>query len=197
MVILEAFSPVYYISNTFNSNKRAHIIFHENAPSFFKIQGVEKDFYAKMVRSEALYTGIRYFVAFVGGNGAQLKLKKLLGVEIEQEFDFISMGKHIWASVITITNKTSEIEDAFEEWGYKLDTPEYLTLLWPPSYEIGGVNFISTGSAFLSSSFRIQPCGNINTESKNIQSVDNNITKINVDKHIKILRKNAEIEAKL
>ena len=36
MVILEAFSPVYYISNTFNSNKRAHIIFHENAPSFFK-----------------------------------------------------------------------------------------------------------------------------------------------------------------
>lgn len=194
MVMLETFSPVYFISNTFNPNKRPHIVFHENTPSFFKIQGDEKDFNAKLVRSEALYTGIRYFVALVGGNGAQLKLKRLSGVEIEQEFDFVSMRNRIWASVITITNKTTEIEAVFEQWGYKIDTPESLVLLWPPSYEIDGTNFISAERAFLSSSFRLQPCGNINTGSESIQVIDTNITKIRVDKHIKVLRKNAEIE---
>lgn len=194
MVMLETFSPVYFISNSFNPNKRPHIIFRENIPSFFKIQGEEKEFTAKLVRSEALYTGVRYFVALVGGNGAQLKLRKLPGVKIEQEFDFISMRNHVWASVITIVNKTTEIETIFEQWGYKIDTPESLTLLWPPSYEIDGINFIPTAEAFLSSSFRLQPCGNINIGSESIQVIDANITKIKVDKHIKVLRKNAEIE---
>lgn len=192
--MLETFSPVYFISNTFNPTKRPHIVFHENTPSFFKIQGDEKEFNARLVRSEALYTGVRYFVALVGGNGAQLKLRKLPGVEIEQEFDFTSMRNRIWASVITITNKTTEIEAVFEQWGYKIDTPESLVLLWPPSYEIDGINFISAERAFLSSSFRLQPCGNINTGSESIQVIDTNITKIRVNKHIKVLRKNAEIE---
>lgn len=194
MVMLETFSPVYFISNTFNPNKRPHIIFRENTPSFFKIQGDEKEFNAKLVRSVALYTGVRYFVALVGGNGAQLKLRKLPGVIIEQEFDFVSMRNHVWASVITIVNKTAEIETIFEQWGYKIDTPESLALLWPPSYEIDGINFIPTAEAFLSSSFRLQPCGNINIGSEGIQVIDANITKIKVDKHIKALRKNAEIE---
>lgn len=194
MVMLETFSPVYFISNTFNPNKRPHIIFRENTPSFFKIQGEEKEFTAKLVRSEALYTGVRYFVALVGGNGAQLKLRKLPGVKIEQEFDFVSMRNHIWASVITIVNKTTEIDTIFEQWGYKIDTPESLVLLWPPSYEIDGINFIPTAEAFLSSSFRLQPCGNINIGAEGIQAIDANITKIKVDKHIKVLRKNAEIE---
>lgn len=194
MVMLETFSPVYFISNTFNPNKRPHIIFRENTPSFFKIQGDEKEFTAKLVRSEALYTGVRYFVALVGGNGAQLKLRKLPGVKIEQEFDFVSMRNHVWASVITIVNKTTEIETIFEQWGYKIDTPESLALLWPPSYEIDGINFIPTAEAFLSSSFRLQPCGNINIGSEGIQVIDANITKVKVDKHIKVLRKNAEIE---
>ena len=194
MVMLETFSPVYFISNTFNPNQRPHIIFCENTPSFFKIQGEEKEFIAKLVRSEALYTGVRYFVALVGGNGAQLKLRKLPGIKIEQEFDFVSMRNHIWASVITIANKTTEIEAVFEQWGYKIDTPESLVLLWPPSYEIDGINFIPTAEAFLSSSFRLQPCGNINIGSECIQAIDANITKIKVDKHIKVLRKNAEIE---
>lgn len=194
MVMLETFSPVYFISNTLNLNKRSHIIFRENTPSFFKIQGNEKEFNAKLVRSEALYTDVRYFVALVGGNGVQLKLRKLPGVKIEQEYDFVSMRNHIWASVITITNKTAEIETAFEQWGYKIDTSESLVLLWPPSYESDGINFISADRAFLSSSFRLQPYENINTASNNIQVIDANITKIKVDKHIKILRKNAEIE---
>lgn len=194
MVMLETFSPVYFISNTFNPNKRPHIIFRENTPSFFKIQGDEKEFTAKLVRSEALYTGVRYFVALVGGNGAQLKLRKLSGVKIEQEFDFVSMRNRVWASVITITNKTPEIEAAFEQWNYKIDTPESLTLLWPPSYEIDGINYVSAGEAFLTSSFRFQPCGNINVRADNIRSIDTNITKIKIDKHIKILRKNAEME---
>jgi len=194
LVMLETFSLVYFISNSFNPNKRPHIIFRENTPSFFKIQGEEKEFTAKLVRSEALYTGVRYFVALVGGNGAQLKLRKLPGVKIEQEFDFVSMRNHVWASVITIVNKTTEIETNFEQWGYKIDTPESLALLWPPSYEIDGINFIPTAEAFLSSSFRLQPCGNINIESEGIQVIDANITKIKVNKHIKVLRKNAEIE---
>lgn len=194
MVMVETFSPVYFISNSFNPNKRPHIIFRENTPSFFKIQGEEQGFNAKLVRSDALYTGVRYFVALVGGNGAQLKLRKLSGIDIEQEFDFVSMRNRIWASVITIVNKTTEIETTFEQWGYKIDTPESLVLLWPPSHEIDGINIISTDEAFLSSSFRFQPCGNINTGSESIQVIDTNITKIKVDKHIKVLRKNAEIE---
>lgn len=193
-VMLETFSPVYFISNSLNHNKRPHMIFHENAPSFFKIQGEGKEFNAKLVRSDALYTGVRYFVALAGCNGAQLKLRELPGINIEQEFDFVSMRNHIWATVITITNKTSEIEATLEQWNYKLDTPESLTLLWPPSYEIDGVNIISSKSAFLSSSFRLQSCGNINTVSENIQVIDSNIIKLNIDKHIKIIRKNAELE---
>lgn len=197
MVMLETFSPVYFISNSFNPTKRPHMIFRENAPSFFKIRGEEREFNAKLVRSDRLYTGVRYFVALVGGNGAQLKLRKLPGIDIEQEFDFVSMRNRIWASVITITNKTTEIEATFEQWGYKIGTPESLALLWPPSYQIDGINFISTDRAFLSSSFRLQPCGNINTGSESIQVIDTNITKIKVDKHIKVLRKNAEIEIKV
>lgn len=196
MVMLETFSPVYFISNSFNPNKKPYMAFHENSPSFFKIQGEEKEFNAKLVRSDALYTGVRYFVALVGGNGAQLKLRKLQGIDIEQEFDFMSMRNRIWASVITITNKTTEIETAFEQWNYKIDTPENLTLLWPPSYEIDGVNCVSSKDAFLYSSFRLQPRGNINTEARDIQEITSNITKVKIDKHIKILRKNAEIEIK-
>ncbi len=194
LVMLETFSPVYYISNSFNPNKRTHMIFRENTPSFFKIQGERKDYNAKLVRSDTLYTGIRYFVALVGGNGAQLKLRKLPGVVIEQEFDFVSMRNHIWASVITIIDKTSEIEGMLKQWGYKLDTSESITLLWPPASDVDGITVISTNNAFLSSSFKLQPYGNINTASENIQTIDSNITRINVDKLIKITKKNAELE---
>ncbi|MCM1272123.1 MAG: hypothetical protein NC225_05075 [Clostridium sp.] len=194
LVVLETFSPVYFISNSFSHNKKPYMIFREKEPSFFKIKGKEQEFNAKLVRSDALYTGVRYFVALAGSNRVQLKLRKLSGIYIEQEFDFMFIEKHIWASVIMIKNKTTEIDDALAQWNYTLDTSEAIMLLWPPSYEIDDINFICANEAFLSSSFQLQPCRNINTDFDSIQAIDSNITKVTVDKHIKISRKGAEIE---
>ena len=194
MVLLERFSPVYYVSNSFNPIKRSHMIFRENSPSFFKIQGDEEEFNAKLVRSEAIYTGARYFVALAGGNGAQLKLRNMQGITIEQEFDFTFIRNHIWASVITITNKTMEIESILQQWNYTLDTPETLSLLWPPSYEIDNVSVIPLKQAFVYSTFKLQSCGNINVDEKDIEIMGSNITKVYIDKHVKILKKNADLE---
>lgn len=193
-IMIETYSPVYFVSNSFNPTKRAYTVFGENSPTFFKIQGEGNDFNAKLVRSDALYTGVRYFVVLVGSNEAQLKLRNLYGIDVEEEYDFVSMKNRIWASVITIFNKTAEIESVLNKWNYKIDTPESLSLLWPPSYEIDGVNFVSSNHVFLSSSFCLQPCGNINTVSESIYVIDSNITRIKVDKLIKILRKNVELE---
>lgn len=196
-IMLETFSPNYFISNSFNNVRRAYTIFREGVPSFFKIQGKEEYFNAKLVRSETLFTGVRYFVALVNSNSAQLKLKKTPGVKIEYEYDFMSMKNHVWASIISFEFKTVEIESLLYKWNYSIDTPEILTLLWPPSHIVDETNYISSDKAFLYTSFRVQACGNINTDDEKIKCIAPNITAIEIDKHIKVLKKNAEIEMEI
>lgn len=194
LIMLEKFSTTYFISNTFNPIRKAYTVFREGGPSFFKIQGNDGDFRAKLVRSEKLYTGVRYFVAQANGNGAQIKFNKLIGINVEQNFEFDFLHHHIWASIVTFEGKSQEIESVLETWGYNLDTPEEVMLLWPPSFTIDEINFIDSDYAYLYSSFRLQARGNINTSDSNLSPIDSLVTKIKVNKLTKVLRKNAEIE---
>jgi hypothetical protein len=69
MISLNNFSFCYYLSNTLNDIKRQYGFFNcENMPTFFKIQGNDSDFKAKLVRSTVLFTNVQYFVAFQSKN---------------------------------------------------------------------------------------------------------------------------------
>lgn len=67
MIPIVRFSCNYYLSNTHNGIKRKYEVFKpigSNMPTFFKIQGNDDNYQAKLVRSAVLYTTVPYFVAF-------------------------------------------------------------------------------------------------------------------------------------
>ena len=114
---------------------------------------------------------------------------------IEKEIQFITFRKMpVWGMVISFESKNQIIDNILKDWGYTLDVPEDVSLLWPPAYEKGEKLAVSSSNLYLYSSFKIQGHGNINVADNCISKISGNITKIYLHDSIHILKKNAELE---
>lgn len=192
--MLEEYATSYYISNTLNNIKREYSLFGTAGPTFFKIQGEDVNFTAKYIKSKSLYTNIKYFIAWPGQNTAQIRLAKAPDVIIDESQQFKTMSNHtVWSLVATFTNKSQQLDSLLQTWGYNLNESEELTLLWPPAYESGETLHVSDDKVFVFSSFALQAFGNTNMPNSAINKVDGNITKIEINGKLRILKKNTEM----
>lgn len=196
MIPIEKFSYNYFLSNTLHSIDRKYEVFKKNTeitPTFFKIQGNDKDYKAKLVRSTVLYTNVPYFAAFHSQYPYEWRFHLPSDIEVNDTFQFETMGRRFLGKVITIKTKTADIDSLVKSWGYQLDASETLTLLWPPAVLVNETSIINSSYAFLFSSFELQAHGNINVHSVDIKRITSGLAKVAFKQKMKVYRKNAEI----
>lgn len=194
LIPLNNFSFSYYLSNTLNGAKRKYDFFNrDNIPTFFKIFGNDNDFKAKLVRSNVLFTNTQYFVALQSQYSTPREVQFPKGIEVEHTFRFETMKRKFLGFVLSIASKTPPIDCLLKSWGYELEASETLTLLWPPSHTIDEVSIITSGYAFIFSTFELQAHGNINVHSGEVMKLSHGISKVKVKPKTKIFKKNTEI----
>lgn len=190
MIPLCKFSLSYFLSNTYSGINRKYVFFKpQNAPTFFKVQGNDADFNAKLVRSDVLYTNTRYLVVLQ----SRYFECHFDAFNVEATFSFDTMGRRFMGFLISIRERTAAIDLLLSTWGYQLETFETLTLLWPPSVFVEETSIIDSDYAFLYSTFQLHAHGNINVHSDAITQLSGAISKVTIQSKTKIYRKNAEI----
>ena len=196
MIPIERFSYSYFLSNTLNNAKRRYDFFKKNgSPTFFKIQGNDAEYKAKLVRSDppTIYTDVPYFVVVESRFSLPQASYLPRDIEVASTFRFETMGRKFIGQALTIKNKTTEVESLLSSWGYQVEAFETLTLLWPPAVQVNEVSTICSDNAFLYSSFNLEPHGNINVHSTDISKLGKGISDVLVHSRVKVFRKNAEI----
>lgn len=194
LIQLSHFSLSYYLSNTLNGAPRKYDFFRGgNTPTFFKMQGNDEDFKAKLVRSGMLFTNIQYFVVFHNQYYVSQKAQFANEVKVIESFRFETMSTKFLGMIITIERKTSYIDELLGSWEYRLDSSETLTLLWPPAPVIDDSSVINSDVAFVFTSFDLLAHGNINVRSTDVIKLNHGISKVFVKPRTKIYKKNAEI----
>lgn len=194
LIPINKFSFSYFLSNTFNRTACEYDFFRsDNTPLFFKLKANDSNYKAKLVRSKVLYTNVSYFVVFQSQYSQLKEISFFNGICVEDKFLFETMGKKFLGIVLTIKNRTVQIEKFLSYWGYQLEASEILTLLWPPSVLTEDVSTINSDYVFLYSSFELQAHGNINVHSEDFYRVTNDVSKVSVKTKTKVFKKNAEI----
>ena len=87
-------------------------------------------------------------------------------IKVDDTFQFETMGRKFLGKVLTIKDKTTQINSFVTSWGYQLEVSETLTLLWPPAALLNEVSMIDSNAVFLFSSFELEAHGNINVSVK-------------------------------
>ena len=196
MIPIMRFSNNYFLSNTLNGIKRKHEIFKSistNAPTFFKIQGNDENYKAKLVRSKVLYTNVQYFAAYQSQYTVPYDSSLPNEIRVDETFQFKTMGRNFLGKNLVFKNKTAHIDSLVMSWGYQLEASETMTLLWPPAVQVDDVSVIESDTVFLFSSFALQAHGNINVHSEDIEKVSCNISKVSVKAQTKVYKNNVEI----
>lgn len=196
MIPIEKFSYSYYLSNTLNDVKRKYEVFKNSngsVPTFFKVQGIDIDYKAKLVRSDVLYTNVQYLAVYQSRYLYPQDSALPRDIKVNDTFQFETMGRKFLGKILTIKTKTAFIDSLVASWGYKLETSEILTLLWPPASILNEASVINSEYVFLFSSFELQAHGNINVHPKDITRVASGVSKVAVKSKTKVYRKNAEI----
>ncbi|MEL7566579.1 MAG: hypothetical protein AAGU27_17095 [Dehalobacterium sp.] len=194
MIPIERFSYNYFLSNTLYNVKRRYEFFKKDgAPTFFKIQGNDDNYRARLIRSTILYTNVPYFAVVEGQYSSPQANYLPNDIEISDTYRFETMGRKVLGYFLTIKSKTTDVESLFTSWGYQVEASETLTLLWPPAAQINEISTIKSNNAFLFSSFNLEPHGNINVHSTDIKRIESGVSKISVNSRVKVYRKNAEI----
>jgi len=191
MIPIERFSYNYITSNTFTGMRRKYELFKRidnGIPTFFKMQGNDSDFKAKLVRSTVLYTNVSYFVVF------QNQYTFLPSdIKVDDTLRFETMERKFVGKVLTIREKTASIDSLITSWGYQLEASETLSLLWPPATQVDETSVIDSNHAFVFSSFELEAHGNINIYSEDIKKIAKGISMVSAKSRVKIFSKNAEI----
>jgi hypothetical protein len=194
MISLNNFSFCYYLSNSLNGIKRPYGFFNcENTPAFFKVQGNDSDFKAKLVRGTVLFTNVQYFVAFQSKYSTPQGIHFPGGIKVNETFRFETMGLKFLGMTLSIQQKTNDIDRMLNNWGYQLEASEMLTLLWPPAPVINDVSVVTSDKVFIFTSFELQAHGNINVHSTDVLRINHEISRVQVNQRTKIFKKNAEI----
>ncbi|MDR3273053.1 MAG: hypothetical protein LBT29_06195 [Flavobacteriaceae bacterium] len=194
MIPIDKFSCNYFLSNTLNDIKRKYEVFKnnvDNIPTFFKMQICDSNYRAKLVRSSVLYTDISYIVVYQ--NQYWSDMDNQYEIIVDDTFEFVTMGKKFLGKILTIKEKTSNIDSLLSSWGYKLEKPETLMLMWPPASFIDESVLITGDYAYLYSSFELQAHGNINVHSEDIIKVVGGISRVSIKSRTKVYKKNAEL----
>lgn len=194
MISLNNFSFCYHLSNTLNGIKRKYEFLKiGNTPTFFKVQGNDSDFKAKLVRGKVLFTNVPYFVAFHSKDSTPHGIHFPDEIRVNETFCFETMGLNFLGMTLLIQKKTDDIDRLLNNWGYQLEAAEMLTLLWPPASVIDDVSVVTSNKAFVFTSFELQAHGNINVHSADILMFNHGISRISVMQRTKIYKKNVEI----
>jgi len=194
LIPINRFSFSYFLSNTLNGTKRKYDFFKSgNTPVFFKLHGNDSDYKAKLVRGAVLYTNVPYFVAFQNQYSTPYDVRFPGEIQVDDTFRFETMGRKFLGKILTIKNKTAQMDALVLSWGYQLEASETLTLLWPPATLVDDVSIIRSDYAYLYSSFELQAHGNINVHSEDIYRITNGVSKVSVKPKTKVFKKNAEI----
>lgn len=192
MIPVERFSYNYFLSNTLNNVKRRYeFLKKDGTPTFFKIQGNDDNYRARLIRSTILYTNVPYFAVVEGQYSFPQANYLPNDIEISDTYRFETMGRKVLGYVLTIKRKTTDVESLFTSWGYQVEASETLTLLWPPAAQMNEVSTIKSDKVFLFSSFNLEPHGNINVP--DIKRTESGVSKVSVNSRVKVYRKNAEI----
>ncbi|HPH11702.1 MAG TPA: hypothetical protein PKW59_12645 [Thermotogota bacterium] len=187
-------SPSYFLSNTHSGTKREYVLFKSpNIPVFFKLQGNDSDYKAKLVRGGVLYTNVAYFVAIQNRYPLPNDISFPSEVHVDDSFSFKTMGRNFSGKVLTIKNKTSQLDALIMSWGYRLEASETLTLLWPPSALMEDLSIIYSDYVYLYSSFELRAHGNINVRPEDLYSIASGVTKVSIKLRTKVFKKNVEI----
>ena len=195
-IYIKRFSHNYFLSNTFNGIKRKYEVFRSfdtNAPIFFKIQGNDENYKAKLVRSTVLYTNVQYFVAFQSQYSIPYDSSLPNEIKVDETFQFQTMGRNFLGKNLIFKSKTAYMDSLVAAWGYQLEASETLTLLWPPAVQVEDVAVIESNNVFLYSSFALQAHGNINAHSEDIEKVSSSISRVSVKAQTKVCKNNVEI----
>lgn len=194
MIPIDRFSYNYFISNTLNNIKRRYEFFKKDGkPTLFKIQGKDTEYRARLIRSTILYTDVPYFAVVESPYSFSQASYLSNDIEFSSKSRFETMGRKFIGQTLTIKNKTADVENLLSSWGYQVESSETLTLLWPPAAQINDISTIYSDTAFLFSSFNLEPHGNINVHSCDIEKIGNGVSRISIHSRVKVLRKNAEI----
>jgi len=195
LIALNNLSFSYYLSNTLSDIKRKYDFIKpgNSTPTFFKLQGNDSDFKAKLVRSTVLFTNIQYFVIFQNQYSTPRDIQLPDEILVNRTVRFESMGYKFLGKILSVQKKTARSEAILNSWGYQLESSEFLTLLWPPASVVNDVSVITSVEAFVFTSFELQAHGNINVHSTDIFKVNHGISRILVKQKTKIFKKNAEI----
>lgn len=195
LIALNNFSFTYYLSNTLSGIKRKYDFIKpgNSTPTFFKLQGNDSNFKAKLVRSTVLFTNIQYFVIFHNHYSTPRDIQLPDEILVNGTVRFESMGYKFLGKTLLIQKKTARSDAILNFWGYQLEFSESLTLLWPPAPVVNDVSIITSDEAFVFTSFELQAHGNINVHPTDILKVNHGISRILVKPKTKIFKKNAEI----
>jgi hypothetical protein len=198
MIPLDSFSQTYFLSNSVDMTFREHNVFRNSgncSPTLFKVLTGDTGNRAKLVRSGVIYTNVTYFAAYHNpakwGFPPDVLFSKEIAVERTVQFE--TMNRKFLGKYLTISVKTAHIDRLLSSWGYRLESSEVLTLLWPPAILSNDVLQIHSTSAYLLSSFELHAHGNINIHSDGIKRITDNITKVSVSPRTKVLKKNVDL----
>ena len=194
LIPISIFFSRYLLFNTLNKDEQDYILFKSHAlPTLFRFTGNDSGNNAKIVRSKALYTKIRYFVVFQKLSSMAQVVDLLNEINVEDSFLFNTMGRTFFGLVMTITQKTAQIDRLIQSWGFKLEISESLTLLWPPATIVNDISTIGSDHVFLFTTFTLLANSNINIDSSEINMVTKEISKVSVKPRTKVFKKNSEI----
>lgn len=198
LIPIERFSYNYFLSNTLIGTRRKYEVFNSstsNAPTLFKVQVHDTRYRAKLVRSTVIYTNVPYLIVFPNytQHSSLVDVKLPSEIQVDNTLRFTTMGMLFLGKVITIASKTEQIDSLLSSWGYKLESSETLTLLWPPAILAEDVFLIGTDMAYLYTTFELQPHGNTNVHPDGVTKISEEITEIAVKTKIKVYKKNTEL----
>lgn len=202
---LEVFAQKYYYSNTFDIKKKQnHEVFNDNCnnkPTFFKMQGGDAGDKAKLISKRdvdddinpVLYTGIPYLVVFQKEYWAPEDVQFPNDVLVSDSFRFETMGRKFLGKVLTINAKNQQTESLLNNWGYRLEASEMLTLLWPPAIFHDDVARVYSDTAYFYTTYELRAHGNINVSSNYIVKLADGLTQVSIKAKTRIYKKNTEL----
>ena len=195
--ILDQYSNNYFISIS-DTNSRVYDFMATDALSVFKIQGDGEDYVAKQVKScnstPVIYTNTRYLLISLNPNRIE-HMKNALGGTVHKQIEIDTMGGLLfYALEINICEMEDVIENSLQNEGYRLEKNESFEVLWPPCYVNGEALQCERDEAFISSSFELRAHSGNNLNVDEIIAGDNGISKVFINKIVKINRKNTELQ---
>lgn len=189
---ISEYAPSYYCGVS-SQRRKAYEIFRKEKLSILKISGdPAEEFEAKVVLGSSLYTKTAYLL-LSRDSEFEKKICELPTVEVCKIQDF-TVGKYVFSGrIVYFKEKTEDLDFLLKSYNYRLEIAETLSVLWPPMRKKNGGLTSDADEIFLTSSFRLISRSNTNADIQDITYISRDLSKVALNRDIKVLCKNAEI----